>query len=579
MTEITKNTAEPGSLEWHARRQKSFNASDAGAAMGCDPNKTRSQLLYELYTGIHQGFSDYVQARVVNPGHRIEAMARPIAEEIIGDDLQVIGASRDFGLSRPLGASMDGITFLEDPAWECKRANDELRAALPHTGRDSADKNDPAAIPKAKRAQMAQQQLVFGHKRTLFTVADVDDHGNVIEERHCWYDAEPDLQREVLATWKQIDADLAVYTPPATSAVEKVVAEPVESLPAPVVNVTGRIALVDNFKVFEERLRDFLATKLIREPKTDQDFVNLDAQIKQMKAARESLKAAEAQMLAQVEPVDQAKKTKDMLDKVLQQNVSMAEKILDAEKERRKGEIVAVGIKGLADHIAALNQRLGKPYMPAIPADFGGCIKGLKSLASMEDKVATELARAKIAASEAADRIELNLKWLRENATEYAGLFADAATLVLKSHDDFVAQAQLRIANEKQRVQAEHDRIREEAAAKERARLQAQQAMPAAPAAPAAPTAPVTAPAPAAAPRTAAPAAPAADTGARRIKLGDINARLAPLSITADGLAELGFKAVAKERSSVLYREADWPSICDALIQHISQAADALQAA
>ena len=597
MNEIIKNTAEPGSPEWHARRQKSFNASDVGAAMGCDPNKTRTQLLQELHTGIRQDFSDYVQSRVVNPGHRIEALARPIAEEIIGDDLQVVGASRDFDLSRPLGASMDGITFLEDPAWECKRANAELRAALPHAGRDSAEKNDPAAIPKAKRAQMAQQQLVFGHKRTLFTVADFDAHGNVTEERHCWYDAEPDLHREVLATWKQIDADLVGYTPPAASAVEKIIAEPVEALPAPVVKVTGQIALVDNFKAFEERLREFLADKLIREPKTDEDFVNLDGQIRAMKNAREALKAAEAQMLAQVQPVDQAKKTKDMLDSLLQQNVSMAEKLLTAEKERRKGEIVAVGIKGLTDHIAALNLRLGKPYMPAIPADFGGVIKGLKSLASMEDKVATELARAKIAANEVADRLQINLEYLRANAADYTFLFADTAQIIGKAPDDLQALVQNRIAAHKteeqrkleaereriraeeaarverearERAAAEETRIREESAAQERQRLLAEQA---------AQAAETPAPTPAQKPQFTAVTRPVTvnpeptvANDIARMKLGDINVRIAPMSITADGLAELGFEPVSTERNSKLYRTSDWPAICEALIQRLLQA-------
>ena len=594
MNEIIKNTAEPGSPEWHARRQKSFNASDVGAAMGCDPNKTRTQLLQELHTGIRQDFSDYVQARIVNPGHRIEALARPIAEQIIGDDLQVLGAGRDFGLSRPLGASMDAITFLEDLGWECKRANAELRAALPHTGRDSAEKNDPAAIPKAKRAQMAQQQLVFGHKRTLFTVADFDAHGNVTEERHCWYDAEPDLHREVLATWKQIDADLVGYTPPAASAVEKIIAEPVEALPAPVVKVTGQIALVDNFKAFEERLREFLADKLIREPKTDEDFVNLDGQIRAMKEARKALQSAEAQMLAQVQPVDMAKKTKDMLDDLLQKNVSMAEKILGAEKERRKGEIVAVGVKGLADHIAMLNQRLGKPYMPAVPADFGGVIKGLKNLASMEDKVATELARAKIAANEVADRLQINLTWLRENAAEHASLFPDTSQLIQKAPDDFKALAENRIAAHKaeeqrkleaereriraeeaarvereaqQRFAAEEDRIREEAAAQERQRLLTEKAAQAA-AAPA--------PNPAPKPQFTAVAKPvtvnptsAIENGPANLKLGEINARLTPLSITAEGLAQLGFPVVATDRSAKLYRESDWIAMVDAITTHL----------
>jgi predicted phage-related endonuclease len=590
---IIKSTAEPGSPEWHGRRQKAFNASDVGAAMGCDPNKTRTQLLHELFTGLQQEFSDYVRSRVIEPGHRIEALARPIAEQIIEDDLQVIGAARDFGLSRPLGASMDGLTFLEDPAWECKRANDELRAALPHAGRDSADKNDPAAIPKAKRAQMAQQQLVFGHTRTLFTVADFDAAGNVIEERHCWYHAEPELQREVLATWKQIDADLAAYVPPGAPPVP-VVAQPVQALPAVTVQVTGSIAVTDNFKAFEVALRDFLEHRLIREPKTDQDFADLDLQIKAMKGAEAALENAEGQMLAQLASVDAAKKTKDMLHKLVRDNRLMAEKLLASEKERRRGEIVAGGIATLREHVAKLNERLGKPYMPTIAADFAGAIKGKRDLSSMENAVATELARAKIVAHEAADRIEANLKALREHAKDHAFLFADTATLVLKAPEDCMAVITARIsehkAAEERRLEAERERIRQEEAARlEReqaaqqaaeAQRQADAARPAAAAmAPPAPPAALTPPAPSVVQMPARAAAPAAPAGPPTLKLGEINARLAPHIATSEaGLAALGFEAT-KVKGACMYHEQDWPAICDAIVTHVQDVRDQRAAA
>ena len=89
------------------------------------------------------------------------------------------------------------------------------------------------------------------------------------------------------------------------------------------------------------------------------------------------------------------------------------DKLVKARKEAIRGEIVAGGVAGLRDHIAAINARLGKPYMPNVPADFAGVIKGKRSIDSLRDAVDSELARAKIAASEIADRIDLNLKHLR----------------------------------------------------------------------------------------------------------------------------------------------------------------------
>ena len=64
------------------------------------------------------------------------------------------------------------------------------------------------------------------------------------------------------------------------------------------------------------------------------------------------------------------------------------------------------------------------------------------------------------------------------------------------------------------------------------------------------------------------PAAPQADTGAR-VKLGDINAAIAPLSITADGLAALGFPHIATEKAAKLYSLAALPAIYAAMVRHI----------
>lgn len=52
-------------------------------------------------------------------------------------------------------------------------------------------------------------------------------------------------------------------------------------------------------------------------------------------------------------------------------------------------------------------------------------------------------------------------------------------------------------------------------------------------------------------------------------KLGAINARIAPLSITADGLKHLGFTPIGRDRAAVLYRSSDVHAICSALIDHI----------
>lgn len=196
---LQKHLDLPGSPEWHARRAGCFNAGDAPAMLDCSPHLTRRQLLTELHTGVAREFSSFVQERVIDPGHSIEELCRPLAEDVLGEELQVLSYSLAVaGLSRPLGASLDGVTFMVDTNWECKRLNNELRAALPHSGPDSHQRNSGANLPKDKRVQMEQQMLVNGAKQCLFTAGELGPKGEIIDARHAWYYPDPALRKEVL---------------------------------------------------------------------------------------------------------------------------------------------------------------------------------------------------------------------------------------------------------------------------------------------------------------------------------------------------------------------------------------------
>jgi hypothetical protein len=288
-----------------------------------------------------------------------------------------------------------------------------------------------------------------------------------------------------------------------------------------------------------------------------------------------------------------------MLHKLTRDNRLMAEKVLAARKEEIKAEIVAGGVAALREHIAGLAKRLGAGYGLAIPADFAGAIKGKRSIDSLNDAVDTELARAKIAANELADRIDANIKTLTATGADH--LFGDRAALVLKQADDLAAIIAQRLAAEAARQDRERERIRaEEAARVERehaakvgaARVEAQRiateqaAREQAEAQKA--VAPVIAPAFVigqglhgsvvevwAAPKQPQPAA---DTG-KRINLTEINARLSPVSITVAGLSELGFEPVEQVKASRLYRASDLPAICQAISAHVLAVAATRKAA
>lgn len=64
------------------------------------------------------------------------------------------------------------------------------------------------------------------------------------------------------------------------------------------------------------------------------------------------------------------------------------------------------------------------------------------------------------------------------------------------------------------------------------------------------------------------------------LKLGEINARIAPISISADGLAQLGFTPDPAVKTAKLYRAADMPLILAAMVRHLKGVGvDLLQAA
>ena len=52
---------------------------------------------------------------------------------------------------------------------------------------------------------------------------------------------------------------------------------------------------------------------------------------------------------------------------------------------------------------------------------------------------------------------------------------------------------------------------------------------------------------------------------AATLKLGDVNARLTPIQVTADGLRELGIEPAGRDKRAVLYRESQFAAICEAI--------------
>lgn len=566
-----------GSPEWLAHRASHFNASDAPAMLGCSPYKTRTQLMQELHTGLTAEVDSSTQRRY-DDGHRYEALARPLAMQIVGEDLYPV-----VGTEGKYSASFDGLTMAEDTAFEHKTLNSQLKAALMSDA--GAD-----ALPKAYRVQMEQQLMVSGAERVLF-MASKWEGDTLVEELHAWYEPDAELRAEIIAGWAQFEQDMTTFVPQA--AVPAVSAAPIESLPAVSVRMDGQLAVASNLPEFGTALRAFIG-RMVPKPATDQEFADAEAECKALKKAEDALEGAENSALAELSDVEAMRRTIADLRALARSTRLAREKIVAAEKENRRLAIVNGAASALREHVAGLNRRIGRDFMPtaAAAADFGGAIKGKKNLDSMQEAVDVLLANAKIAANFMADRIDINLKHLNAEAGEFLGLFSDLAALVTKDPQDFIALVQFRVADQKakdakraedQRARiAEEERVKAEAkvraeqeeqrradAAREQAAQVVQQAATPPPPAPAAATfiparsAPPAAPAP-------APAADAVPT----MTLGQIGTRLG-FPLTADFLRHLGFEPAGRARAALLFHEEQFPAICEALVGHIYAALEA----
>ena len=429
-----------GSPEWFAHRAKHYNASEAAAMLGISQYLTRSELVRQTATGSAPEIDAATQRRF-DDGHAYEAAARPWAEEIIGEELfPVTVAEVVNGL--PLSASLDGLTMDGATSFEHKTMNEALDRAL-------AD----GKIPEEYHPQCEQGLLLSGATRCLFMAS----RGDKRTERHAWYESNPALRAKLLSGWAQFRSDVAAYEPD-TSAPAAVGKAPTDTLPYLAIQVSGSV-LTSNLPAFKERaIEVFRGIKT--DLQTDEDFADAELAVKFCKGIEDRLEGAKRDAMAQTASIDALFKAIDEISEEARQKRLTLDKAVKSRKESIRLELIRGGELALAVHVQAIDKRLGKVRLPPPPANFAGVIKGLKTLASIKDAIATELARTKIEASEAADRIGANLRALHEQAGDYLTLFPDVQALVLKAEADLTATIKARIADHlaiRQREQAKRE--------------------------------------------------------------------------------------------------------------------------
>lgn len=531
-----------GSPEWHAHRAASRNASDAPAMMGASPYVTRSELVARRATGIVPEVDAATQRRF-DAGHAVEPALRALAEKICGDDLYpVVGVADDGYLS----ASFDGVTMDERTFCELKLSNaDKMRSIA------------AGEIPPQDYWQIVQQFAVCESAQAcIYVVGDGTREGSAwlrIESTQ----VEADIGN-LLAAWEQLDADVAAYVAPKVSA--PAAAAHVEGFGALSLRVEGRV-LASNLDTFKRDAEAFIA----RLPKpadlqTDDDFAHADAAVKACAEAETRIKAAVDSALAQMADVDAVLRTADAVAESIRGARLALDKVVKAEKESRRAELVRRGVEEVRQHYISINEtmqgyELGVPA--SLSADIAAAIKGLKSLASISDKISVAVSQFKIAANQEATRRRYGIALIEEH-DEHRHLLPDAVRLVAeKSVDDLRNLIAARIADYQAKEAAR--------AAAEAARVPAQ-AQPVAAALHEASFNVIG--------FNATPSQPASF-----INLTGINQLIAPLSISAAGLSQLGIEPVAGQRAAKLYDTAVLPSIYSALIRHITNISRTAKAA
>lgn len=185
----------------------------------------------------------------------------------------------------------------------------------------------------------------------------------------------------------------------------------------------------------------------------------------------ERLAAAKQHALSQTETIDALFRAIDEISAQARAKRLELDKLVKARKVAIRDEIVIGAAKALQTHIDKINESFGgKVRMPHVTADFAGAIKGKKTITSLRDSADTELARAKIEASQIGDGIRANLESLRTLAKDHAFLFNDAQQLVLKDNDDTVALIKVRISDHQKAEEVKAEQQREQIRQEERER-------------------------------------------------------------------------------------------------------------
>lgn len=428
---------EIGSAEWLKHRQSLFNSSDAAAMMGVSPYKTRGDLIREMATGVVAEPDDFAQGLFAE-GHRVEALARPVAEGLLGEMLypQVFSKGR-------LGASVDGQVMSGKKNWEHKLLNEMIREFIPE-GEGIAD---GVEFPMLYAVQMEQQFMAAGGEACLFSATRWEGE-RLVEARHAWYYSNPALQKRIVAGWAQAYADALAWVP--VEIVEPVkVARKTVNLPALFAHVKGEVSST-NFPEFKAAALAYVAG-INEKLDTDLDFGQAENDVRFCEETEKKIEMLKTQILEQAADVNTLITGLTDIGESFRTKRLALDKKTKTRKVERKVEIAAKAQKSLDEHVALLNTGLAKPWLQTQRGNWDEAMKRKQSIAGLQEGVDVELAEQKVQASQKAATLAANAKTVDSECEANWTLFVDFAVLGLNPPEMFRAVALQRHADAKER--------------------------------------------------------------------------------------------------------------------------------
>lgn len=438
-----------GSEEWIEIRGKYFTASEAPVIMAASSKMKRDDLLAIKAGYTEKEYSDWVQRNLFDKGHQAEAMARPIVESIIGEELYPVTGSEG-----PYLASFDGLTMMEDTGFEHKMWNEELAECVRRQ-----------ELPAEYYWQLEHQLLVCEDmQKVVFVVSD----GTLEHFVSMEYTRVPGRREELERGWAQFKHDLDNYVHVVIP--EKPEPEAIEAFPSLSIALVGEVKS-SNLPMYRSRAVAFIES-INTDLQTDEDFANAEEAVKFCERAEKEIDLVKSQALSQTNTIDELFRTMDQIREQLRQKRLTLDKLVKNRKETLKTEIINEARSALIADIAKANEEFRPVIVSGVTADFAGAAKNKRTFASLRSAVNDELTRARLALAARRDHVRASIKIIKDAGTDYRFLFNDIQDLVDKQHDHLAMIVKQRVdehkAEQQRKIDEEAQRRAEAIAAEDR---------------------------------------------------------------------------------------------------------------